>query len=190
MQGNLEIVQLKYRTTSLAGSQAPAVRLSRTGFSAGTPQAAPDRNLAYAMFNIDPCNSEGASRIALPGLYWGFNVTTCFVEKTDAAMAAYYDCAGSGHSTELIKPAHGTPAVIHPSSVMLLFTARGQRPLLRWAPRRRQPCLLTVMLPKALKAIDLSKQKQPLISLLAAAFVVTEIARHKTVCRDRVADIS
>ena len=53
-----------------------------------------DLNLADAMFSIDPYNIEGASRIALPGLYWGFDVTTCFVEKTDAAMAAYYYCDG------------------------------------------------------------------------------------------------
>jgi hypothetical protein len=53
-----------------------------------------DLNLADAMFSIDPYNIEGASRINLPGLYWGFDVTTCFVEKTDAAMAAYYYCDG------------------------------------------------------------------------------------------------
>jgi len=53
-----------------------------------------DLNLADAMFSIDPYNIEGASRIALPGLYWGFDITTCFVEKTDAAMAAYYYCDG------------------------------------------------------------------------------------------------
>jgi len=49
-----------------------------------------DLSLADAMFSIDPYNIDGASRIALPGLYWGFNVTTCFVEKSDAAEAAYY----------------------------------------------------------------------------------------------------
>ena len=53
-----------------------------------------DLNLADAMFSIDPYSIEGASRVALPGLYWGFDVTTCFVEKTDAAMAAYYYCDG------------------------------------------------------------------------------------------------
>ncbi len=53
-----------------------------------------DLNLADAMFSIDPYNIEGASRINLPGLYWGFNVTTCFVEKSDAAEAAYYYCDG------------------------------------------------------------------------------------------------
>ncbi len=53
-----------------------------------------DLSLADAMFSIDPYNIEGASRINLPGLYWGFDVTTCFVEKTDAAMAAYYYCDG------------------------------------------------------------------------------------------------
>ncbi|MBN2108861.1 MAG: hypothetical protein JW832_15660, partial [Deltaproteobacteria bacterium] len=51
-------------------------------------------SLADAMFSIDPYNIEGASRINLPGLYWGFDITTCFVEKTDAAMAAYYYCDG------------------------------------------------------------------------------------------------
>ena len=49
-----------------------------------------DLGLADAMFSIDPYNIDGAPRIALPGLYWGFNVTTCFVEKSDAAEAAYY----------------------------------------------------------------------------------------------------
>ena len=53
-----------------------------------------DLNLADAMFSIDPYNIEGASRIRSPGLYWGFNVTTCFVEKSDAAEAAYYYCDG------------------------------------------------------------------------------------------------
>jgi len=53
-----------------------------------------DLSLADAMFSIDPYNIEGASRINLPGLYWGFNVTTCFVEKSDAAEAAYYYCDG------------------------------------------------------------------------------------------------
>ncbi len=53
-----------------------------------------DLSLAEAMFSIDPYNIEGASRIDLPGLYWGFNVTTCFVEKSDAAEAAYYYCDG------------------------------------------------------------------------------------------------
>ncbi len=49
-----------------------------------------DASLADGMFSIDPYNIDGAGRVNLPGLYWGFNLTTCFVEMTDAAEAAYY----------------------------------------------------------------------------------------------------
>ncbi len=64
------------------------------GHSAGGQAAqnaiSSDPSLADAIFSIDPYNIEGAGRVFGPALYWGFNVTTCFVEKTDAAEAAYY----------------------------------------------------------------------------------------------------
>ena len=64
------------------------------GHSAGGQAAhnaiSSDPNLADAIFSIDPYNIEGAGHVDGPALYWGFNVTTCFVEKSDAAEAAYY----------------------------------------------------------------------------------------------------
>jgi hypothetical protein len=49
-----------------------------------------DPSLANAMIGLDPYNIEGTPRIAVPTLNWGFTETTCFVEKSDAAEAAYY----------------------------------------------------------------------------------------------------
>jgi len=49
--------------------------------------------LAEAIFSIDPYNCSGAGAVNVPALYWGFNVTTCFVTKEDAARAAYYGSA-------------------------------------------------------------------------------------------------
>jgi hypothetical protein len=46
--------------------------------------------LADAIFSIDPYNCSGAGSVSVPALYWGFNVTTCFVTQEDAAEAAYY----------------------------------------------------------------------------------------------------
>jgi hypothetical protein len=64
------------------------------GHSAGGEAAqnavSADPSLADGIFSIDPYNIEGAGRVGGPAMYWGFNVTTCFVEKTDAAEAAYY----------------------------------------------------------------------------------------------------
>lgn len=42
-----------------------------------------------AMFSIDPYNANNAGRVNVPAMYWGFDVTTCFVTKDDAAKAAY-----------------------------------------------------------------------------------------------------
>ena len=64
------------------------------GHSAGGQAAqnavSADSSLADGMFSIDPYNIEGAGHVDGPAIYWGFNVTTCFVEKSDAAEAAYY----------------------------------------------------------------------------------------------------
>ncbi len=49
-----------------------------------------DPNLADAIFSIDPYNATKAGSVNVPAMYWGFDVTTCFVEKNDAAKAAYY----------------------------------------------------------------------------------------------------
>jgi len=49
-----------------------------------------DPTLADAIFSLDPYDCSGAGSVSLPALYWGFNVTTCFVTKEDAARAAYY----------------------------------------------------------------------------------------------------
>jgi pimeloyl-ACP methyl ester carboxylesterase len=46
--------------------------------------------LADAIFSIDPYNCSSAGSVSVPALYWGFNVTTCFVTQEDAAEAAYY----------------------------------------------------------------------------------------------------
>lgn len=64
------------------------------GHSAGG-QAAQDSvsnnpQIADAIFSIDPYNANNAGSVNLPALYWGFDVTTCFVSKNDAAKAAYY----------------------------------------------------------------------------------------------------
>lgn len=42
-----------------------------------------------AIFSIDPYNANNAGTVNVPALYWGFDVTTCFVTKDDAAKAAY-----------------------------------------------------------------------------------------------------
>ena len=50
--------------------------------------------LAEAIFSIDPYNCSNAGSVSVPALYWGFNVTTCFVTKEDAAEAGYYGSMG------------------------------------------------------------------------------------------------
>lgn len=63
------------------------------GHSAGGQAAhnamADDSALADAIFSIDPFDISGSGQVNLPALYWGFDVTTCFVEKDKAAKAAY-----------------------------------------------------------------------------------------------------
>ncbi len=44
---------------------------------------------ADAIFSIDPYNANNAGYINIPAIYWGFDVTTCFVDKNSAAKAAY-----------------------------------------------------------------------------------------------------
>ena len=53
-----------------------------------------DANLADAVFSIDPYNCSNTGDVSVPALYWGFDVTTCFVDKNDAAKAAYYGSTG------------------------------------------------------------------------------------------------
>lgn len=64
------------------------------GHSAGG-QAAQDAissnpSFADAIFSLDPYNANNAGNVKGPGLYWGFDTTTCFVNINDAAKAAYY----------------------------------------------------------------------------------------------------
>ncbi len=53
-----------------------------------------DATLADAVFSIDPFDISSSGQVNLPALYWGFDVTTCFVEKDKAAKAAYYRSTG------------------------------------------------------------------------------------------------
>ncbi len=68
------------------------------GHSAGGQAAqnavSADMSLANAVFSIDPYNCSGTGAVSVPALYWGFDVTTCFVNKNDAAKAAYYGSTG------------------------------------------------------------------------------------------------
>lgn len=68
------------------------------GHSAGGQAAqnavADNPGLADAVFGIDPYNCSNTGIVNVPALYWGFDVTTCFVDKNDAAKAAYYGSAG------------------------------------------------------------------------------------------------
>ncbi len=68
------------------------------GHSAGGQAAqnavAADAGLADAMFNIDPFDISGAGSVSVPTLNWGFDVTTCFVDKNKAAKAAYLKSNG------------------------------------------------------------------------------------------------
>lgn len=68
------------------------------GHSAGGQAAqnavSADAGLADAIFSIDPYDCSSTGSVGVPALYWGFNVTTCFVTKEDAAEAAYYGSTG------------------------------------------------------------------------------------------------
>jgi len=46
--------------------------------------------LAEGVFSIDPYDCSGTGAVSVPALYWGFDVTTCFVGKDSAAKAGYY----------------------------------------------------------------------------------------------------
>jgi hypothetical protein len=50
--------------------------------------------LADAIFSIDPYDCSSTGNVNVPALYWGFDVTTCFVDKNKAAKAAYYRSTG------------------------------------------------------------------------------------------------
>ena len=64
------------------------------GHSAGGQAAqnaiANNAGLADAVFSIDPFDASVAANINVPAMYWGFDVTTCFVDKNKAAKEAYY----------------------------------------------------------------------------------------------------
>jgi hypothetical protein len=68
------------------------------GHSAGGQAAqdaiSTDPALADAIFSIDPYNADNAGPVAGPALYWGFSITTCFVNIEKAAKAAYYQTSG------------------------------------------------------------------------------------------------
>ncbi|MCG8338284.1 MAG: hypothetical protein MJE63_27575 [Proteobacteria bacterium] len=48
-----------------------------------------DPALADAIYSMDPYDATAVGNVLLPALYWGFDVTTCQVTKSDAAEAAY-----------------------------------------------------------------------------------------------------
>jgi len=68
------------------------------GHSAGGQAAqnavSADPSLADGIFSIDPYNCSNTGNVVVPAMYWGFDVTTCFVGKDDAAKAAYYGSMG------------------------------------------------------------------------------------------------
>ena len=68
------------------------------GHSAGGQAAqntvADNPGIAQAIFSIDPYDCSSTGSVSVPALYWGFNVTTCFVTKESAAMAAYDSSLG------------------------------------------------------------------------------------------------
>lgn len=63
------------------------------GHSAGGQAAhyavAGDASLADAVFSIDPFDLNNAPTLQIPAMYWGFDVTTCFVDKNKAAKKGY-----------------------------------------------------------------------------------------------------
>lgn len=61
------------------------------GGQASQNAVANDSNLADAVFSIDPYDMSNASGVNVPALYWGFDQTTCFVDKNKAAKRAYND---------------------------------------------------------------------------------------------------
>lgn len=67
------------------------------GHSAGGQAAhhavAADPALGDGIVSLDPYNLSGAPTVPGPALYWGFDVTTCFVTAGDAARAGYYATA-------------------------------------------------------------------------------------------------
>lgn len=87
----------------LPGWLAPAGFVSAAhwfmgGHSAGGQAAqyavAADPSLGDGIFSIDPYDLSSAPTVNGPALYWGFNVTTCFVNMDAAAKAGYYRTSG------------------------------------------------------------------------------------------------
>jgi hypothetical protein len=84
---------------SIAGSGCTAISHWLMGGHSAGGQAAQnavsaDPSLADAIFSIDPYNCSNTGNVVVPAMYWGFDVTTCFVSKNDAARAAYYGSMG------------------------------------------------------------------------------------------------
>lgn len=66
------------------------------GGGSGYKAVARNHSLAHGIFSVDPfARGKPTDEVNLPSLYWGFDVTTCFVTKEDAA-AAYYDKTTGG----------------------------------------------------------------------------------------------
>lgn len=83
----------------LAGSGCTSIAHWLMGGHSAGGQAAQnavsaDPSLADAIFSIDPYNCSNTGNVVVPAMYWGFDVTTCFVTKDDAAHAAYYGSMG------------------------------------------------------------------------------------------------
>jgi len=83
----------------LAGSGCSSISHWLMGGHSAGGQAAQnavssDPTLADAVFSIDPYNCSSTGNVVVPAMYWGFDVTTCFVTKEDAAEAAYYGSMG------------------------------------------------------------------------------------------------
>lgn len=83
----------------LSGTSCTAISHWLVGGHSAGGQAAQetisgDPTLADAIFSIDPYNCSNTGTVVLPALYWGFDVTTCFVTKEDAAEAGYYGSLG------------------------------------------------------------------------------------------------
>lgn len=66
----------------LMGGHSAGGQAAQNAISTGLVQA-------DAIFSIDPYNANNAGNVNLPAMYWGFDVTTCFVDKNAAAKAAY-----------------------------------------------------------------------------------------------------
>ncbi|MEZ4293634.1 MAG: hypothetical protein R3B70_01565 [Polyangiaceae bacterium] len=60
-------------------------------------------NLADAIASLDPYDATAAGTVQVPAMYWGFETTTCFVDKNKAAKAAYDRSLGSHRALYRVK---------------------------------------------------------------------------------------